>query len=95
MKTEYILLAYFITISLFTVAVTVKDKRNAKKQLRRVPEKKLFTLALLGGSVAEYITMRAIRHKTMHKSFMWGLPAIMLLQIAVVFGVWYLLHYYL
>lgn len=95
MKLQYILLAYFIIISLITVVVTVKDKINAKKHLTRVPEKCLFLLALLGGSVSELITMKTIRHKTMHRRFMWGLPAIIVLQTALAFIMLYLLNEYL
>ena len=75
---------WFIFISLVTAAVTVSDKNSARKKKRRVPEATLFSLAFIGGAAAEYITMRLIRHKTRHKSFMLGLPAIILLQAAAV-----------
>jgi uncharacterized membrane protein YsdA (DUF1294 family) len=39
-------------------------------------------MALIGGSVAMYVTMRTIRHKTQHAKFMIGIPAIILLQLA-------------
>jgi len=73
---------WFIFISLVTSAVTAADKALAKKRKRRVPEATLFALAFLGGATAEYITMKLVRHKTLHKSFMLGLPAIILLQAA-------------
>ncbi len=84
---EYItpILTYFALISLMTAVVTAADKLSAKRNKRRVPEKVLFLLAILGGSFSEYLTMRIIRHKTLHKRFMIGLPVIMLLQLAVVF----------
>ncbi len=72
---------YFAAVSLVTAIVTVIDKANAKKSKRRIAEKTLFILALSGGSLAEYLTMRLIRHKTLHKRFMIGLPLIMLFQI--------------
>lgn len=71
-------------ISLLTVAMTVSDKRRAKKHRRRISERTLMLLALFGGSAAEWITMRLIRHKTLHAKFMIGLPLIFLLQTAVV-----------
>ncbi|MBQ5843177.1 MAG: DUF1294 domain-containing protein, partial [Clostridia bacterium] len=46
----------------------------------RIPEKTLFLTALFGGSLAMYITMLVIRHKTKHKRFMIGLPVIALAQ---------------
>lgn len=76
--------AYIILISLVSVIVTIKDKSCAKKGKWRVPEKTLFILSALGGSVAMYITMKAIRHKTQHKRFMIGIPLIMAAQAAII-----------
>ena len=81
---EYILI-YFVVISLIACFVTIYDKKAAKKWPKhRVSEKSLFLLALLGGSVAEYLTMLRIRHKTKHKRFMIGLPIIIVLQVAAI-----------
>ena len=81
-------LIYFLIISFYSIMLTCSDKRLAVKGSRRVPEKKLFGAALLGGALAMYITMRTKRHKTLHKRFMIGLPAIIILQTAaVVFAV--------
>ena len=80
---EYILI-YFAVISVITAVVTFYDKKAAKKYPKqRVPEKILFLLAILGGSVAEYLIMLKIRHKTKHKRFMIGLPIIMVLQLVI------------
>lgn len=76
--------AYILIISLISVVVTIKDKSCAKKGKWRVPEKTLFILSALGGSVAMYITMKAIRHKTQHKRFMIGIPLIMAAQAAII-----------
>ena len=67
-------LIYILCISIVTILVTAYDKRAAKKYPgHRVPEKMLFLLAIAGGSVAEFLTMLKIRHKTKHKRFMIGL----------------------
>lgn len=87
------LLSYFVVISLLTFAVTFADKRKAIKGKRRIPEKTLFILAFLGGSVSEYITMKTIRHKTLHKRFMIGLPVIIILQILAI--VTFYLHFFI
>ena len=80
---EYILI-YFAVISLITIIATVYDKKAAKSRPKhRVPEKILFLLAIVGGSVAEYLTMLRIRHKTKHKRFMIGLPIIIVLQVVI------------
>lgn len=73
---------YLLAVSFLAFVLTVHDKRSAKKGRRRVSEKALFAVAIFGGSLCEYLTMRAIRHKTLHKRFMLGLPAIMLFQLA-------------
>lgn len=75
---------YFAVISFITAVVTAIDKYKAKKGSLRISEKALFILALLGGSLSEYTTMRLIRHKTLHKRFMIGLPLIMLLQLTAI-----------
>ena len=75
---------YFILISALTAAVTIGDKINAKKGGKRIPEDFLLTLGLLGGALAEYVTMKIIHHKTRHKKFMIGLPAEIIIQIVIV-----------
>lgn len=75
---------YFVIVSLLTAIVTAADKYKAKKGSFRISEKTLFILAVLGGSLSEYVTMRLIRHKTLHKRFMIGLPVIMLIQLTVI-----------
>lgn len=79
-----ILLLYAAVISLITAAVTVYDKIAAKKGDWRIPEKTLLLLALAGGAAAELAVMLAIRHKTKHKKFMIGLPAMLILHVAIV-----------
>ena len=75
-------LAWLIAVSVASVAVTAWDKSRAKRQAWRVPERTLWLMSLLGGSVATYLTMRVIRHKTLHRRFMWGLPLIIVVQAA-------------
>lgn len=84
---RYIPYAYFALISLVAVFMTFYDKKAAKKKPNgRVPEAKLFTVAILGGSVLMYTTMLMIHHKTKHLQFMVGLPIIMALQFALGFA---------
>lgn len=83
-----ILWVYLLGIFLVSVVVTIADKHKAKKGAWRVPEATLLWLAALGGSVAMYLTMHLIRHKTKHLKFMLGIPVIILLQVALVWGLW-------
>ena len=40
-------------------------------------------LAVLGGSIGAWMGMKVWHHKTMHKKFKYGIPAILLIQIAL------------
>ena len=82
------LAVWLIAINLVTFAVYGADKRRARRGAWRVPEKTLFLLPLLGGSVGALLGMRVFRHKTKHWYFVWGLPAILLAQLAL--AVWLL-----
>ena len=64
-------------------AVCGLDKWKAKKGRWRVPEKVLFLLSILGGSVGMYLGMFTFRHKTKHWYFVIGIPAIILVQAAL------------
>lgn len=83
-------LVYLAIISLISYFLCIYDKRAAIKQKSRIPEKTLFLFSFLGGSIAMLITMKIIRHKTLHKRFMIGFPLIILLQIGLAFILIYL-----
>ena len=78
------LLYYLMIISVISMIVCIYDKIAAKQSFRRISEKNLLFLSGSGGALAMYITMRIIRHKTKHNKFMWGLPAIILVQMAII-----------
>lgn len=82
-----IFLAYIALISLISIIVCIYDKGISKKNKAelRVPEKTLMLLSAIGGSVAMYITMLLIRHKTKHVKFMLGIPLIIALHSAIVY----------
>ena len=61
------------------------DKRKAIKNKWRIPEKNLFLIAILGGSIGSIAGMHIFRHKTKHWYFKFGMPAILILQIIAVF----------
>lgn len=64
------------------------DKRRARRGGRRTPEKWFFLVALLGGTPGAVLGMYAFRHKTRHWYFRWGLPAILLVQLALLWFRW-------
>ncbi len=64
-----------------------KAKRKERKpEIRRIPERNLFLCALLGGSLGAYLGMRVWHHKTRHRSFQIGIPAILIIQVAALFA---------
>ena len=81
-----ILFGYIAVISLISIIVCIYDKKISKKNnvKLRIPEKSLFLWSAAGGSLAMYITMKLIRHKTKHPSFMIGIPVIFILQVALI-----------
>ena len=82
-------LIYFAAVSIISAVVCAADKRRAVKGKWRVKESTLFLLCALGGSAAMYITMRLIRHKTLHKRFMIGIPLIVVVQVVLLIGLIY------
>ena len=86
----YLPYIYIGIVSLAALCVTVYDKWASKHRAEgRIRERTLFLWAAVGGSFAMYLTMQAIRHKTKHLSFMLGIPAIMIGQVALIFVVGY------
>nr|WP_325251235.1 DUF1294 domain-containing protein [uncultured Oscillibacter sp.] len=88
-----LLALWLIAINLVTFFVFGIDKWKAKRKAshestRRVPERTLFLLAALGGSAGALLGMRAFHHKTLHKTFRFGIPAILALQILIPLGLW-------
>ncbi len=84
------LAGYLLLMSIILFAFMGADKRRAKKQAWRVPERTLFLLAALGGGPGGLLGMLAFRHKTKHAAFLVGMPLLTLLN----FGAAYLLLRY-
>lgn len=80
--TQY-LLWYLAAVNVVTFTVYGIDKSKARRGAWRIPEKRLFLLPLLGGSVGALLGMKVFRHKTKHWYFVWGVPAILLAQAAL------------
>ena len=74
-------LLWLCVMSVITFFVMGSDKRRAKRGARRVPEARLFLLALLGGGVGGLLGMYVFRHKTRHLQFALGFPLIAAVQV--------------
>ena len=77
-------LIYLLIINIVSFGIMWYDKHEAKINEWRVPEKTLFILALLGGSLGEMIGMYTFHHKTKKWYFKYGFPIIMICQIVLV-----------
>ena len=73
-----ILCAWLIAWSLAAFITMGADKRRAKQGLRRVPEKTLFLLAIVGGALGAFLGMHVFHHKTKHWYFRLGFPLLVL-----------------
>ncbi len=76
--------AYVLAINVIGFFSMYLDKRKARKKLWRIPEATLFLIAIIGGSIGSIIGMHLFRHKTRHWYFVYGMPVILVLQIAAV-----------
>lgn len=85
------ILGYLLAINALGAMLVVVDKKRARRGAWRVPERTLFALCALGGCPGVYLSMRGVRHKTLHKRFMWGIPAILLVQIVIISLIYYFL----
>ena len=77
------LIIYFVIINIVGFAIMGIDKRKAIKRTFRIPEATLFIVALIGGSIGSIAGMQVFRHKTRHWYFVFGMPAILIIQIAL------------
>ncbi len=75
---------YLLAVNLIGFALMGIDKRKAKKRAFRIPEATLFLVAIIGGSIGSILGMHLFHHKTRHWYFLYGMPAILVLQIILV-----------
>ena len=82
--TSSIIIYFLLSINILTFAVYGIDKYKAKKSKWRISEKTLLLLAAAGGSIGAWLGIRFFHHKTMHKKFKYGVPAIILAQVIII-----------
>ena len=84
MKSIFLIIGYFAIVNLLGFALMGIDKRKAIRHAFRIPEATLFSVALVGGSIGSILGMLIFRHKTKHWYFKFGMPIILVLQIALI-----------
>lgn len=88
---KYILF-YLLLVNAASFLLMLVDKFKAKRNLWRIPESTLLLTAVIGGSAGALLGMYAVRHKTRHKTFTIGIPAILAAQILA--AIWIRLHFF-
>lgn len=78
-----IILYYLLAVNIATFFLYGIDKYKAKNGRWRISEATLLTMAVIGGSMGAWAGMRLWHHKTMHKKFKYGIPIIIILQVAL------------
>ncbi len=79
-----IIIIYLTSINVATFITYGIDKLKAKRSKWRIREASLLLLAVLGGSIGALLGMKVWHHKTMHKKFKYGVPAILIVQMAII-----------
>ena len=77
------LLIYLIVMNLIGLAVMAMDKSKARHHAWRIPEKTLFLVSILGGSVGTWAGMYLFHHKTKHWYFVKGMPLIFFIHVVI------------
>ena len=77
------LLAYLVIVNVVAFFLMLIDKRKAKKHRWRIRESTLLGVCAIGGSVGGLLGMYLLRHKTLHKQFSIGIPAMLIVQVAI------------
>ena len=82
-----IFIYYLIIINLVGFSIMYIDKHKAINKKYRIPEKNLFLICLMGGSLGLLIGMYKFHHKTKHNKFVYGIPLILILNIIISFKI--------
>lgn len=90
MENIWIIIAVYLAIVNITGFIIMGvDKSKAKRRKWRIPEATLFLVAAIGGSIGSIAGMYTFRHKTKHWYFVVGMPAILVIQIALALGLFF------
>lgn len=84
MNAVTLIVVYLVVVNLISFILMGVDKSKARKRSWRIPESTLFVLALIGGSIGSIAGMHLFRHKTRHWYFLYGMPAILIIQILII-----------
>ena len=81
-----IIVTYLLIVNVLGFVLMFVDKKRAQNKQWRIKEATLFLTAAIGGSIGSMLGMKLFRHKTKHLSFLFGMPVIFIVQVALVVG---------
>ena len=80
---------YFPLINLVAFSIIGVDKQLAINQKRRISELNLLLTSVIGGTIGSGLAILVFRHKTSKESFLLRFYGIILIQILIIFGLFY------
>ena len=78
---------YLVIINIIGIFIMYIDKKKAIKKSYRIPEKNLFFIGMIGGSLGIIIGMYKFRHKTKHNKFVYGVPLLLIINIVTIINI--------
>ena len=78
----FIIVAYIVIINICAIIMYGSAKKKAQtRKDRRISEKSLLKVCILGGALGGLLGMQIFRHKTQHKKFTVTVPLLFVLQL--------------
>jgi uncharacterized membrane protein YsdA (DUF1294 family) len=81
------LVAWLVVVNVVTAVAYASDKMSARRGGRRIRERTLLLLDMLGGVVGAWIVFFGMRHKTLHRRFWIVQSVATVIWAAIVLGV--------
>ena len=72
------------SVRLTSARLLPTGRKKAKKSKWRISEATLLEMAVIGGSIGAWLGMKVWHHKTLHKKFRYGVPTIIIIQLAII-----------
>ena len=88
-KLLMVIFYYLLILNLIAFLLIGLDKQLALQQKRRISEKTLLTFVFFGGTIGSGLGMVIFRHKTAKRSYLWKFWGIVVVQIVIVYALFY------